>query len=143
LQSIFTGNDFDYYDDTGFKTSHEGNMHKISVENRHKQKRYIRSCADKRRALIQELWVHDESFKIIAMNISGVSDQQRKLHVEYADFIEIESQLFSKREKFELFMQQPGKNYKTKITLDYSRIELNKEVATPFNIPEKYTRIAL
>jgi hypothetical protein len=40
-------------------------------------------------------------------------------------------------------MQESGKNHKYNVSINFSKIELNKEVATPFTIPEKYKRIEL
>ena len=143
LQSLLTGNDFDYYESAKFKASYDGGRYKLTVQERRKQKKYIRSNSDARRVLIQDTWLNPENFKIEAINIKALENQQRRLQVNYSNFGKIEGQLFPQRATFEVFMQEPGKNHKSSININFSKIELNKEVSVPFNIPDKYKRIEL
>jgi hypothetical protein len=143
LQSLLTGNDFDYYESTKFKASYDAGRYKLTVQERRKQKKYIRSNNDARRVLIQDTWLNPENFKIEAINIKALENQQRKLQVNYSNFGKIEGQLFPQRTSFEVFMQETGKNYKSSVNVNFSKIELNKQVATPFSIPDKCKRIEL
>jgi hypothetical protein len=75
--------------------------------------------------------------------VKTLENQQRKLQVNYSNFGKIEGQLFPHRLSFELLMQESGKTNKTNVNINFSKIELNKEVSVPFTIPEKYKRIEL
>ena len=75
--------------------------------------------------------------------VKTLENQQRKLKVDYSNFIKIEEQSFPQRLLFEMLSQENGKNQKTSVNVNFSKIEFNKEVSTPFNIPEKYKRIEL
>jgi len=144
LQSLLTGNDFDYYESTKFKASYDGGRYKLTAQERHKQKKYIRSNSDARRVLIQDTWLNADNFKIESMNIKALENQQRRLQVDYSNFGKIEGQLFPQRLSFEVFMQESGgKNHKSSVSVTFSKIELNKEVAVPFTIPDKYNRTEL
>jgi phosphotransferase system IIB component len=143
LQSLLTGNDFDYYESFKFKTSYDDGRYKLTALERQKQKKYIRSNSDARRVLIQDTWLNPENFKIEAINIKSVENQTRKLQVDYSNFTKIGEQLFPQRAAFEMFMQESGKNIKSNINVGFSKIELNKEISTPFSIPEKCKRIEL
>ena len=143
LQSLLTGNDFDYYESTKFKASYDAGRYKLTAQERQKQKKYIRSNSDARRVLIQDTWLNPDNFKIEAMNIKALENQQRKLQIDYSNFTKIEEQLFPQRAAFEVFMQESGKNRKSRVTVSFSKIELNKEVSMPFSIPEKCKRIEL
>ena len=145
LQSLLTGNDFDDYESTKFKASYDSGRYKLTAQERRKQKKYIRSNSDARRVLIQDTWLNPDNFKIETMNIKAVENQQRKLQVNYSNFKEIEKQLFPHRVSFEVFMQEPGavKNYKSSVNVSFSKIELNKELSIPFNIPNNCKRVEL
>jgi hypothetical protein len=75
--------------------------------------------------------------------VKTLENQQRKLNVDYSNFVKIEEQSFPQRLLFEMLSQENGKNQKTSVSVNFSKIEFNKEVSTPFNIPEKYKRIEL
>jgi len=144
LQSLITGNDFDYYESTKFKASYDGGRYKLTAQDRRKQKKYVRSNSDTRRVLIQDTWLNAENFKIESMNIKALENQQRRLQVDYSNFGKVEGQLFPQRLSFEIFMQETGgKNHKSSINVSFSKIELNKEVSIPFTIPEKYKKMKL
>ena len=143
LQSLLTGNDFDYYESTKFKVSYDGGRYKLTAQERHKQKKYIRSNNDARRVLIQDTWLNSENFKIEAMNIKALENQQRKLQVDYSHFGNVDGELFPQRLVFEIFMQESGKNMKSSVNVSFSKIERNKEVSVPFSIPDKYKKMEL
>jgi hypothetical protein len=75
--------------------------------------------------------------------VKTLENQQRKLQVDYSNFGKVEGQLFPQRLSLELFVQEAGKNNKSSVSVNFSKIELNKEVSTPFTIPDKYKRIEL
>jgi len=144
LQSLLTGNDFDYYESTKFKASYDGGRYKLTAQERRKQKIYVRSNSDARRVLIQDTWLNAENFKIESVNIKALENQQRRLQVDYSNFGKVEGQLFPQRLTFEIFMQEAGgKNHKSSVSVTFSKIELNKEVAISFTIPEKYKKMEL
>jgi len=144
LQSLLTGNDFDYYESTKFKASYDGGRYKLTAQERRKQKIYVRSNSDARRVLIQDTWLNADNFKIESVNIKALENQQRKLQVDYSNFGKVEGQLFPQRLTFEIFMQEAGgKNHKSSVSVSFSKIELNKEVAISFTIPEKYKKMEL
>jgi len=76
-------------------------------------------------------------------SINTLGNQQHKLQVNYSNFGNIEGQPFPQRLSMEAFIQAAEKSQKYTIDVNYSKIELNKEVSVPFNIPDKYKRITL
>lgn len=144
LQGLLLGNDFNFYEYSRFKVGYDGNSYKLTANDRQKQKKYVRNSEDARRVLVQTTLLNPDHFKIESVQIKVLQNQNRKLQATYSGFTTVEGQLFPSKELFELNMQEQGKsNSKQAISISFSRIELDKELKTPFSIPDKYTPMTL
>ena len=144
LQGLLLGNDFNCYEYTKFKAGYDGNNYKLSANDRQKQKKYIRNSEDARRVLVQTTLLNPDNFKIESVQLKVLQNQNRKLQATYSGFTKVEDQVVPSREVFELNLQESGKsNLKPGITINFSKIELDKEVKTPFSIPDKYAPMKL
>lgn len=138
LQAFLTGNDFTFYEKGNWKTSMEFDLYKLATDNRHKLKRY----AKKNNMIsipIQNTWLDPSSFKIQKMVIKELNPKHgKKLTAEYDNFFIVEKQMMPLHIDFEVKAEK-----KMDILINYSRVELDKELRYPFKISSKYERISL
>jgi hypothetical protein len=144
LQSLLVGNDFNFYEYSKFKAGYDGSNYKLTAQERRKQKKYVRNNNDAKRILVQNTWLNPETFKIEAIQIKALEDMNRKLQGNYSNFITVDGQLVPSKELFELFMKEAEKdNFVASIDINFTKIELNKDLNTSFTIPAKYTPMSL
>lgn len=134
LQSIILGNDFEYYDIMEFKASVDGDYYKLSTAGRSKLKKYVRNVEDSERIFLQNTWLHPETFKIVQVKLKELTKDSKKLTAEYADFKEINAQLFPNKTNYLIEAED-----EINVEVKYTRISLNEALRFPFNIPSKYT----
>lgn len=134
LQSIILGNDFEYYEIAEFKATIDGGQYRLSTAGRSKLKKYVRNTSDAQRVLLQSIWLNPENFKITQVKLEEVARNSKKLEAVYSDFKELEGQLFPAKTDYSIDAADP-----MEVTVEYSRIALNKEMSFPFKIPSKYT----
>ena len=136
LQSIIIGNDFQFYEKTTFRASYDNPEYKLSTTSRRELKRFVEEVVDEKPVLIQNIWLHPETFKITKVDIKEYGKENKKLEAIYDKFIPLEEMLFPSRLIFEVTGD-------ANITIDvnFSRTELNEPKSFPFSIPSKYERI--
>ena len=134
LQSIILGNDFEYYEMAEFKASVDGGQYRLSTAGRSKLKKHVRNTSDAQRVLLQSIWLNPENFKITQVKLEEVARNSKKLEAVYSDFKELDGQLFPTKTDYAIDAAEP-----MEVTVEYSRIVLNKEMSFPFKIPSKYT----
>ena len=135
LQSFIIGNDFTYYENDKFKASIENKQYKLSTVGRGKLKKFVHGN-ENMKILLQDIWLEPDSFKITKSLIKELKEN-RKLEVKYADFKNVDGQVFPFTEKFEINADKK----EMKINIDFERVSINKVLEMPFNIPSKYTII--
>ncbi|MCD4746309.1 MAG: DUF4292 domain-containing protein [Bacteroidales bacterium] len=136
LQSIILGNDFSYYENGKFRATYDSKEYHLVTAGRRKLKKYVRTGLDAERIFIQNIFLNPENFKITRIKIKEIKKENKKLEATYSDFKDIDSQIFPNHIDYDLTAENP-----IKISIDYSKISINKALKLPFRIPAKYTRI--
>lgn len=137
LQSMLVGNDLTQYDVNKYKSSVDGELYRMTIRERRKIKRYIKSGEIDTRVLVQQIWLDSDNFRIRRIDIKEKGEENvNNLQVFYDDYIEIDGQLFPSRIQINI------NSHKTiHIQVDFSRAELNKDLSFPFSIPSKYDKM--
>jgi hypothetical protein len=135
LQSLLIGNDFTFYDNNSFRASIDALEYRLSTTSRTRLKRSLKQ-GDVPTIFIQNIWLNPESFKITRMNLKELSEDNKRLQVMYDNFVPAGSKLFPSNISFDL-----QADHKIILSIDFSRIELEKEQSFPFRIPDKFSKI--
>jgi len=142
LQSLLTGNSFSFLPDNikagreeRFKSSIDGEHYLLSTLRKRKLKK---TMAGKKPLTIpvQRIWLDPESFKVSKLEINDLSQVNRTVEVNYDEFKKVDAQLFPHKIKLNIKAEQP-----IRVSLNYSKISINKPQKFPFTISEKYEQI--
>src|SRR5690606_16654513 len=118
-QSIFTLNPSEY--------SAEIFQNKFKIQPKQQAQNFIHS-----------LFLNPENFKIASETLSQPQDE-RLLSIRYGDYQKLEGQFFPAT----ILIDTSEKGEKTKIEINYKKIDLNVDVSFPFEIPAGYEEIQL
>lgn len=138
LQSLITGNDFSVYDNSSFKAGMDNKEYKLSTFNR-KRLRKLSKLNDSLKSTIplEHINLDPETFKISKVIIKESENTIRSFEATYSNHTIIDKQLVPQTV---IFTINDGAN-KIKITLKYSKIQINPTQNYPFNINTKYKRV--
>lgn len=138
LQSLITGNDFSVYDNSSFKAGMDNKEYKLSTFNR-RRLRKLSKLDDSLRSTIplENINLNPETFKISKVIIKESENTVRSFEATYSNHTLINNQLVPQTV---IFTINDGVN-KIKLTLKYSKIQLNLPQNYPFNINPKYNRV--
>lgn len=138
LQSLITGNDFSIYDNSSFKAGMDNKEYKLSTFNR-KRLRKLSKLNDSLKTTIplEHINLDPETFKISKVIIKESENTIRSFEATYSNHTIIDKQLVPQTV---IFTINDGNN-KIKITLKYSKIQINPTQNYPFNINTKYKRV--
>lgn len=137
LQGLIIGNDFSHYENIKFRAFIDNMQYRLSTAARSKLKKYIRKNEFEPQIFIQNIWLDPLTFKISQISLKEIKKENKKLQVNYNEFIKINSQLFPKNINFILQAEK-----KIDVQVDYSKIDVNKEVNFPFKVPKKYKSVS-
>ncbi len=87
---------------------------------------------------IHSLFLNPENFKVASETVSQ-PDNDRLLSIRYGDYQQIGAQFFPSS----ILIDTSEKGSKTKIEINYKKIDLNVDVSFPFEIPAGYEEIQL
>jgi hypothetical protein len=87
---------------------------------------------------IHSLFLNPENFKIASETLSQPKDE-RLLSIRYGDYQKIEGQYYPST----ILIDTSEKGSKTKIEINYKKIDVNVDVSFPFEIPQGYEEIQL
>lgn len=87
---------------------------------------------------IHSLFLNPENFKIASETLSQ-PNQERLLNIRYGDYQKLEGQFFPSS----IWIDTSEKGEKTKIEINYKKVDLNVNVSFPFTIPQDYEEIQL
>ncbi|MCZ4317854.1 DUF4292 domain-containing protein [Aequorivita viscosa] len=118
-QSIFTLNPSEY--------KSEVSLNKFKIQPKQQPQDFIHS-----------LLLNSENFKIASENLYQPS-AERLLSIRYGDYQNIERQYFPST----ILIDTSEKGSKTKIEINYRKIDVNANVSFPFEIPQGYEEIQL
>jgi len=133
LQSMLLGNDLTQYDVNKFKASIDGGFYRITIKERRKIRKYIKSGEIESKVLVQNIWLYPDNFRIRRIELRELGDDTKKLNVYYDEYLEMDGQLFPKTMKIEI-----SANKNITMDINFSKIRLNIDQNYPFNIPSKY-----
>lgn len=133
LQSMLLGNDLTQYDVNKFKASIDGGYYRITIKERRKIRKYIKSGEIESKVLVQNIWLYPDNFRIRKIELRELGDDTKKLNVYYDEYLEMDGQLFPKTMKIEI-----SANKNITMEINFSKIRLNIDQNYPFNIPSKY-----
>ena len=136
FQSFITGNDFQYYEKAEFKASVDNREYKLYTTSRHKLKEFVKQSDENPVVFIQNIWLNPDNFKITSVKIKEIEKENKKLEAFYNNFKMIDGQLFPVDVSFEISTE-----IDISVSIDYSKIALNKSMRFPFKVPGKYDRI--
>lgn len=135
LQSIISGNDFEYYQNDVFKATIENKLYRLSTIGRQKLKKYVQADTNYSMVLIQDLWLDPQTFKILNTQLKEIKTQdKRKIMCDYSDFLQIDKQMFPQKLDFTIMDEK-----KLHGAITFTRISPDKTESFPFNIPKTYT----
>ncbi len=136
VQSLLVGNNFSYLDDKKFRSSTiDGDLYVLSTLGKRKLKKVIVEDKEINRGIIQDIWLDPESFKVEKMMIQD-KKSNKKLVGQYKDFRDIEGHQFPFVASFDV-----ESNKSVQISIEYSKVTINKAQDFPFSIPEKYEKM--
>lgn len=87
---------------------------------------------------IHSLFLNPDNFKIASETLSQPKDD-RLLSIRYGDYEKIEGQFYPST----ILIDTSEKGSKTKIEMNYKKIDLNVAISFPFDIPQGYEKIDL
>lgn len=137
LQGLIIGNDFSHYEINKFRAFIDNKQYRLSTASRQKLKKYMRLHETEPNIFIQNIWLDPENFKISQISLKELGKENKKLQMNYNEFIKINSQLFPKNINFNLQAEK-----KIDVQIDYSKIDVNEEVNFPFKVPKKYKSVS-
>lgn len=136
LQSMITGNDLAQYDINKYKSSIDGGLYRITIQERKKIKQYLRGDEVDSKVLIQQIWLDPETFKMRRVDLKELNGDNKKLVVYYDEYQEINGQLFPKRLYISISSQK-----QINIDVKFIKAEMDVPLLFPFKIPKKYKEL--
>ncbi|GAB4329685.1 MAG: hypothetical protein Kow00127_22030 [Bacteroidales bacterium] len=136
IQAVLMGNDLTFYDQSEFRASYDSKLYHLVTSGRGKLKKYIRNNQDASRVYIQNIYLDPESFKILAMKVKEIKQENLKLEAEYKEFAKIGQQLFPEWVTYDISTEHP-----VHVDVRYSRADTTGPLKFPFKISSKYAPI--
>lgn len=135
LQSVVLGNYFSYQDETKPRSSYVDNQYYLLSNLVRKKKLRSEEDVDLTKKFIQDVWLSPENYRIAA---SVTEDKKAKINFElrYSDFRLVENHLFPYHSNIKLKSDKPFR-----ISIEYSKVAINKPLEFPFNVPSAYEKI--
>jgi len=137
LQSMFVGNDLTQYDVNKFRSSVDNGLYRMTIRERRKIKRFIKSGEINTRVLVQQIWLYPDNYRIARIDIKEQGeDESNKLQVYYDEYIDVGGQLFPSKIYIQITSQKS-----IYIDIDFNKAEINVPLKFPFRIPGKYENL--
>lgn len=138
VQSLLTGNDFEWYDYHNLKASISGDQYQLESAHRRQLKKYLRSPDCNSQVIYQSMWLNAENFKIERIKIKEIKNENKRIVAEYSDFINENGQKIPSQYNITISAQK-------EVMIDASllKISLDKKLTFPFKIPSKYIEIQI
>ena len=134
LQAMIVGNDITQYDVKKFKSSIDGRLYRITIQERRKIKKYLRSGETNNKVLVQNIWLDPDDFRTRKVVLKELDDKDnKKLDVVYNNYKPVESQMFP--ESMVLSVVSKKSIF---IDVKFTKVELDNPLSFPFRIPSKY-----
>ncbi len=135
MQSVLFGNYFSYLSRKELKSSYvDEKYYIVSTLRKRKLKRSLEEKEPNKR-IIQDVWLEPNTFRVAKMSVDD-NKLKRKLIVSYDNFTETDSLYFPHKEDIRMEGDKPAH-----ISLEYSKVSVNKPQEFPFSIPEGYEQM--
>ncbi len=131
--NMIIGNDITQYDVNKYRASIDGGLYRITIQERHKIRKSLKSGEIDSKVLVQNIWLDPDNFRIRKIDIKELGDDSKKLTVVYDKFIQVDGQLFPSKIHINIVSQKA-----IKININFIKMELNETLRFPFKVPRKY-----
>jgi hypothetical protein len=136
LQSMFIGNDLTQYDVNKFKSSVDNGLYCMTIRERRKIRKFIKSGEIETRVLVQQIWLYPDTYRIARIDVKERGeDENNKLQVYYNNYIDVDGQLFPSNIRIEIISLKS-----VSIEIDFNKTIINSPLSFPFKIPSKYEK---
>ncbi len=136
LEAMILGNELTQYDINKFRASIDGGLYRITIQERRKIKKYLKTDEVSSKVLVQNIWLNPDNFKIKQVELKELGDDARKLEVIYLDYHDVDGVLLPKEVQILISASTP-----IDISIKYGKTEINRELRFPFAIPDKYDEL--
>ncbi len=137
FQSLLTGNDFSFYENSSWKAGVDNHEYKLSTAKRRKLRKHLKENDLDIIIPEQEIILSAENFKIIQMLIKEIEGlDPKKLEVDYSTFEIFDTQLFPTQISAKIEADK-----KLGLDIKYSKIKLDQPLRFPFRVSNKYEKI--
>ena len=136
LQAMIIGNDLTQYDVNKFRSTIDGGLYKITIQERRKIKKNLLAAEESPLILVQNIWLDPDNFKIKQVELKELDDDGNKLQVFYDEFQTVDGQLFPGKMRIEISSKE-----QISIDVDFGRAALDDILSFPFKIPDKYEKL--
>ncbi len=138
MESMILGNDLAQYDISKFKSSLDGGLYRITIQERRKIRKYLKRGEVNSKVLIQNIWLDPENFKIKKIELKELGDDNKKLQIIYDQYHEVDGMLLP-----EVMHIIISANTSIEINLRFGKTVVNQPLRFSFNIPGKYEKITV
>lgn len=136
LEAMILGNELNQYDINKFRASIDGGLYRITIQERRKIKKYLKSDEVSSKVLVQNIWLNPDNFKINKVELKELGDDNRKLEVYYLNYHEIEGTFLPKEVQINISATTP-----IEINIKFGKTVINEPLRFPFAIPRKYDEL--
>lgn len=136
LQAMIVGNDLTQYDVNKFRATIDGDLYKISIQERRKIKKDLLADETSPMILVQNIWLDPDNFKIKQVELKELGNEKNKLQVYYDEFQEVEGQLFPEKMRIDI-----SSNEQISIDINFGKAKTEDSLSFPFKIPSKYDKL--
>jgi hypothetical protein len=133
---MIIGNDLTQYDVNKFRSTIDGGLYKITIQERRKIKKNLLAAEESPLILVQNIWLDPDNFKIKQVELKELDDDGNKLQVFYDEFQTVDGQLFPGKMRIEISSKE-----QISIDVDFGRAALDDILSFPFKIPDKYEKL--
>ncbi len=136
LESMLLGNELTQYDISKFKASIDGGLYRITIQERRKIKKYLKSGEVDSKVLVQNIWLDPETFKIRRVVLKELGDDNKRLQIVYAQYHEVDSLLLP-----EIMQIKISAGTTILVNLKFGKTVINQPLRFPFTISSKYQKL--
>lgn len=138
LQALLIGTDFPYYETNVFEVQNLGDEYNMNTVSRRKLKKLVEKSEEYEKVLVQSMHIDKITFKILKQSIKQVKSPDKKVEVEYENYIPVAGELFP------YLLTAKLEYIKTiKLKIEYDKVMLNEELAFPFKVPSGYSNLVV
>jgi len=136
LQAVLIGNSVEFYsEDDKLRTYIENGNQVLSTIRKRKIKKVIINATSEQnilKELVQRIWLDASTYRV-KKNVINDFNTSRTFEGNYGNFQLVDSLLFPFEAEFSIQAQRT-----MKVSINYSKVEINNVQSLPFSIPSKY-----